>query len=334
MRFLRRLAALAALAAAGFMLWMAWFALRPVELARSPLEFDVRPGLGLRAVAGEVAAAGVRFPPWQFSWLGRLAGKANAIKAGSYEIAAGITPWELLTKLTAGDVSQAEFLLVEGRTFRQLRAALDADPNVRHDTAGLSDAEVLRRAGIPEAHPEGLFFPDTYLFARHTSDLAILGRAYRAMQRHLAAEWQRRDPSVPYRNPYEALIMASIVEKETGLPGDRPLVASVFVNRLRAGMPLQTDPTVIYGLGAAFDGNLRKRDLVTDTPYNTYTRPGLPPTPIAMPGLASIRAALQPPATDKFYFVARGDGSSVFSRTLEEHNRAVAKYQKRGGRGE
>lgn len=333
MRTFRTLAAFAALAAIGFSCWMAWFALRPVELARSPLEFDVRPGLGLRAVAGELAKAGIDFRAWQFSWLGRLAGKANAIKAGSYEVAAGITPWELLKKLTSGDVTQAEFLLVEGRTFRQLRAALDADPNIRHDTAGLADAEVLRLAGIPEAHPEGLFFPDTYLFGRQTSDLAILGRAYRTMRRHLDAEWEKRDPSVPYKTPYEALIMASIVEKETGLAGDRPLVASVFVNRLRAGMLLQTDPTVIYGLGEAFDGNLRKRDLLRDTPYNSYTRVGLPPTPIAMPGLASIQAALRPPVTDKFYFVARGDGSSVFSRTLEEHNQAVAKYQKRNGRG-
>lgn len=333
MRILRRLLVLVAFAAALASGWMAWFALRPVELAHSPLEFDVRPGLGLRAVAGQMAAAGIGVRPWQFSWLGRLAGKANAIKAGSYEFVAGVTPWELLRKLTEGDVTQAEFLLVEGRTFRQLRAALDADPNVRHDTAGLSDAEVLRRAGIPESHPEGLFFPDTYMFARQTSDLAILGRAYRTMQRHLLAEWEKRDPSVPYRTPYEALIMASIVEKETGLAGDRPLVASVFVNRLRAGMLLQTDPAVIYGLGDAFDGNLRKRDLLTDTSYNTYTRPGLPPTPIAMPGLASLQAALRPPATDKFYFVARGDGSSVFSRTLEEHNRAVAKYQKRNGKG-
>jgi UPF0755 protein len=333
MRTLFRLAALTVVLAIGFACWMAWFALRPVALARSPLEVDVRPGLGLRAVASEMAAAGVGFQPWQFSWLGRLAGKANAIKAGSYEFVAGTTPWDLLRKLTLGDVTQSEFMLIEGKTFRQLRASLDADPNVRHDSTDLTDREVLLRAGIPESHPEGLFFPDTYMFAKQTSDLAILGRAYRTMQRHLMVEWDKRDPSVPYMNPYQALIMASIVEKETGVAGDRPQVASVFVNRLRVGMPLQTDPTVIYGLGERFDGNLRKRDLVSDTPYNTYTRPGLPPTPISMPGLASIQAALRPPPSDKFYFVARGDGSSVFSRTLEEHNRAVEKYQKRGGRG-
>jgi len=217
------------------------------------------------------------------------------------------------------------------RTFRQFRATLDADLNVRHDTLGLTDSEALARIGATETHPEGLFFPDTYLFAKQSSDVDVLRRAYRAMQRRLTVEWESRDPSVPYRTPYQALIMASIVEKETGQPSDRPLVASVFANRLRVGMLLQTDPTVIYGLGDKFDGNLRKRDLTMDTPYNTYTRAGLPPTPIAMPGLASIQAALHPPVTDRLYFVARGDGSSVFSRTLEEHNRAVAKYQRRNG---
>jgi UPF0755 protein len=331
MRILLRLVALAIVLALGFLGWMAWFALRPVPLAQSPLEFDIHPGLGLRAVAGEMARSGIGFAPWRFSWLGRLTGRANAVKAGSYEVSAGTTPWQLLEKLTRGDITQAELVLVEGRTFKQLRATFDADANVRHDTAGLTDREILQRIGAPESHPEGLFFPDTYLFAKQSSDLAILSRAYRGMQRHMLTEWENRDPSVPYASPYQALIMASIVEKETGLAADRPLVASVFANRLRRGMPLQTDPTVIYGIGEKFDGNIRKRDLLTDTPYNTYTRAGLPPTPIAMPGLASIQATLRPPATDKLYFVARGDGGSVFSSTLEEHNRAVAKYQKRNG---
>jgi UPF0755 protein len=332
MRFFFRLISVVLLAGLGLAGWMAWFALAPLSLASSPLEFSIRPGLGLRGAARQIAEAGVDFPPWQFSWLGRLAGKAGDIKAGSYEIGDGISAWQLLEKLTRGDVTQAEIVFVEGRTFRQLRATLDADPNVRHDTAGLSDAELLTRIGATESHPEGLFFPDTYLFAKQSSDLDVLRRAYRAMQRRLAAEWQGRESSVPYAKPYEALIMASIIEKETGQASDRPSIASVFANRLRQGMLLQTDPTVIYGLGEQFDGNLRKRDLTTDTPYNTYTRPGLPPTPIAMPGLASLQAALHPAVSGNLYFVARGDGSSVFSRTLEEHNRAVARYQKKSGK--
>jgi UPF0755 protein len=213
-----------------------------------------------------------------------------------------------------------------------MRVALDSHPEVRHDTTGLSDTEILRRIGAIETSPEGLFFPDTYLFDRHSSDLDILKRAYRAMRLQLASEWQKRSPGLPYQTPYEALIMASIVEKETGHASDRALVAAVFVNRLRRGMLLQTDPTVIYGIGRQFDGNLRKRDLMSDTPYNTYTRSGMPPTPIAMPGLASLKAVLHPADSDMLYFVSRGDGSSEFSRTLAEHNRAVTKYLKsRGG---
>jgi len=333
MRILVRLILLALLAGAAFAGWMAWFAASPVPLRASPLAFEIQPGLSLRGAATAMAEAGVGFRPWQFSLLGRWSGQANGIKAGSYEVETGITPRQLLEKLTRGDVTQAEIVFVEGRTFRQLRTALDADAHVRHDTQGLTDAEVLARIGAVEPHPEGLFLPDTYLFAKQSSDLAILRRAYQAMQRHLAVAWAGRDASVPFATPYQALIMASIVEKETSQPADRPLVASVFANRLRIGMPLQTDPTVIYGLGDKFDGNLRKRDLLADGPYNTYTRKGLPPTPIAMPGLASIEATLRPSVSDKLYFVARGDGSSHFSRSLEEHNRAVAKYQKRGGGG-
>jgi UPF0755 protein len=333
MRLVFRLLLLAVLVGMLAVGWLVWFATSPVLLKSDPLEFEIRPGLGLRAAAQEMTAAGVSLAPWQFSLLGRLAGKASEIKAGSYELAGRLTPWELLNKLTRGDVTQTEVVFVEGWTFRQLRAALDAHPDVRHDTAGLGNGELLARIGAQESHPEGLFFPDTYLFVKQSSDVNILRRAYGVMQRRLAAEWQARDLSVPYRNSYEALIMASIVEKETGLPADRPMVAAVFVNRLRQGMLLQTDPTVIYGLGEHFDGNLRKHDLTSDTPYNTYTRSGLPPTPIALPGLASLQASLRPSASDSLYFVARGDGSSAFSRTLNEHNRAVAQYQKRKGVG-
>lgn len=309
---------------------MLWFASAAVPLKvndQNVVDFDIRPGLGLKAAAQAMAQTGVGIPPWQFALLGRLTGRDRAIKAGAYEVGPGVTAWQLLVKLTAGDVTQAEIVIVEGKTFREMRARIDAHPDLRNDTAGLTDAEILQRIGATVTHPEGRFFPDTYLFGKQSSDLAIYRRAHEAMQRRLAAAWENRDPSVPYKDMNEALIMASIVEKETGAAADRGKVASVFVNRLRKGMLLQTDPTVIYGLGEKFDGNLRKIDLLTDTPYNSYTRPGLPPTPIALPGMASIEAALHPPATDLYYFVARGDGSSAFSRSLEEHNRAVAKYQ-------
>lgn len=316
--------------------WLAWFASAAVPLKLNPqgvADFEIRPGLGLRGAADAMVAAGVGIAPRPFVLLGRLAGRDRAIQAGSYEVGPGVTAWQLLEKLTAGDVTQTALVVVEGRTFAEMRRQIDAHPDLRHDTAGLSDAEILHRIGARTGHPEGWFFPDTYLFAKQSSDLAIYRRAHEAMRRRLAAAWESRDPAVPYRNIDEALVMASIVEKETGSPADRGKVASVFVNRLRLGMRLQTDPTVIYGLGAKFDGNLRKIDLLTDTPYNTYTRAGLPPTPIALPGMASIEAALGPPRTDYLYFVAtgRGDGASVFSRTLEEHNRAVDKYQR--GRG-
>jgi UPF0755 protein len=213
-----------------------------------------------------------------------------------------------------------------------VRAALDADPGVRHNSAALSDAEIMAQLGAAGRNPEGLFFPDTYLFGKGTSDLDILKRAYKAMDRQLQAAWQQRAPDLPYRSPYDALIMASVIEKETGQSTDRALIGGVFVNRLRIGMMLQTDPSVIYGMGEKFDGSLRKKDLIKDTPHNTYTRTGLPPTPIAMPGQAALEAALNPAKTEALYFVARGDGSSEFSRTLTEHERAVAKYQRRGGR--
>jgi UPF0755 protein len=256
-------------------------------------------------------------------------GRASKIKAGSYEIEEGITALALLDKLTRGDVTMSEIVLVEGKTFRQLRTAINEHPDLAHDSAKMTDMQIQTRLGAKEPHPEGLFFPDTYLFSKGSSDFDVLRRAYRAMQPKLATVWERRESTLPLNTPYELLILASIVEKETGVPADRPQIAAVFANRLRRGMLLQTDPTVIYGLGEKFDGNLRKIDLLTDTPWNTYTRPGLPPTPIAIPGLASLQAAAKPPPSDMLYFVARGDGSSEFSATLDEHNTAVAKYQKR-----
>ena len=239
-----------------------------------------------------------------------------------------ISPLELLEVITKGEVIQKQVSIIEGWTFKQLRAALNASLDITHDTLNLTDTEILQRIGAMESHPEGLFFPDTYKFAAGSSDLAILSSAYQAMQQRLQEIWATREPDLPLQTPYQALILASIVEKETGTADDRAMIAGVFMNRLRRGMLLQTDPTVIYGLGETFDGNLRKRDLLADTAYNTYIRAGLPPTPIALPGMAALQATLHPAQTDALYFVARGDGSSHFSSSLTEHNRAVNQYQK------
>ena len=312
--------------------YAAWYVATPVAVGKLPIEFEIPPGMRFRGAAQRIEESGVAVGRLQFELLARMLGRGQDIKAGSYELAAAPTPLELLDRLTRGDVTQAELRFIEGWTFRQLRAALDANGFVRHETQGLSDAQLLQMLEARETHPEGLFFPDTYVFAKGASDLRVLRRAYQAMQRHLAREWEARDPSLPYKAPYEALVMASIVEKETGRAEEREMIAGALVNRLRIGMLLQVDPTVIYGLGEAFDGNLRKIHLQTDGPYNTYTRAGLPPTPIAAAGLASLRAALRPAQTAALYYVARGDGTSAFSRTLEEHNRAVRKYQLNGGR--
>ena len=311
---------------------LGWYALSPVTLRTEPADFSIKSGSSLKSATRQMVEAGVELNAWQFNLLGRLLGKAGTIKAGSYEVGRGITPLALLDKLSAGEVTQVELVFIEGWTFSQMRAALDADSDVRHDSAVLSDAEIMARLGAAGQSPEGLFFPDTYLFGAGASDLDILRRAYKAMDRQLQAAWQQRAPDLPYRNPYEALILASVIEKETGQATDRALIGGVFVNRLRIGMALQTDPSVIYGLGKKFDGNLRKKDLRADTPHNTYTRTGLPPTPIAMPGQASLAAALNPAKTTALYFVARGDGSCEFSRTLAEHERAVTKYQRQGRR--
>ena len=297
-----------------------------------PLQFSLKAGSGLRSAANQMEHAGVLRHPELFVIMGRLLGEAGNIKPGIYEVESPLTPYQLLGKITEGDVTQHAVTFVEGWTFKQMRKALDEHPGMRHDTRDLSAAEILKRLGSKAASPEGLFFPDTYHFDAGSSDVLVLRRAFRLMQSHLDAQWKARAGDLPFATPYESLILASIVEKETGQPADRPMVAAVFVNRLRKGMPLQADPTVIYGMGDAFDGNIRKRDLTADTPYNTYTRNGLPPTPIAMPGLASLAATLNPPASDVLYFVSRGDGSSYFSRTLGEHERAVTKYQRSGKR--
>jgi UPF0755 protein len=309
------------------LVWLFYFAFTPLSVPEGARQLQVGPGGNYRSVARQLAATGVLRERFTFILLGRLQGRAGSVKAGIYVLPDSISPLALIQKLARGDVLMAEITFIEGWTVSQMREALDASPSVRHETTGLSEAELLQRLKAPEAHLEGLFFPDTYRFNSGASDLQILGRAYQALHMRLQAAWSQRVPELPYTTPYEALTMASIIEKETGRPEDRRLIAAVFVNRLKRGMRLQTDPSVIYGLGASFDGNLRKRDLLEDGPYNTYTRAGLPPTPIALIGQLSLDAAINPAPSAALYFVSRGDGTSHFSETLEEHNRAVRKYQ-------
>lgn len=320
---------LAALLLAGTAAAAAWWWLqRPLPLAAATVELSIEPGTSPREVAQAWVAAGVQTDArLLYHWF-RWSGQARQIRAGSYEAHAGITPRSLLDKMVRGDEVLEQVRLIEGWTFRQFRIALAKAPALKQQTAAMSEAEIMAALGAPGVAAEGRFFPDTYAYSRGVSDLTVLKRAYAAMQRQLDRAWAARPEGLPLKNADEALILASIVEKETGTPADRPLVSAVFVNRLRIGMPLQTDPTVIYGMGEAFDGNLRKRDLQTDTPFNTYTRRGLPPTPIAMPGAASLQAALNPADSRALYFVARGDGSSQFSEDLAAHNRAVNQYQR------
>lgn len=310
------------------------YPLHDLQLRTSPLQFSISPGSSLRSASQQMVEVGVLRSAVPFEILTRLFGDPRNIKAGNYEVEKGLTPLELIDKLTRGHAAALSVTFVEGWTFRQMRKAIDDHPGLTHESQQLSDSEILQRLNAAYPSPEGVFFPDTFHFSQGVSDLSILRRSYQLMQKHLAAQWEQRAPALPLANPYEALILASIIEKETGKAIERSLISSVFVNRLKLGMKLQTDPTVIYGLGELFDGNLRKVDLISDGPYNTYTRNGMPPTPIAMPGLASLQAALNPAQSDALYFVARGDGSSQFSRNLEDHDRAVTKYQRQGRRND
>ena len=307
-----------------------WWLNHPMALRLQPgaqvADLEIEPGTSANGVAETVVASGADVPVAMLQAWFRFSGQARLIKAGSYELVSGTTPRKLLSMLVRGEETLKSITLVEGWTFFQVRAALQKAEQLVPDTLALSPETIMEKLGKPGIHPEGRFFPDTYAYAKGSSDLAVLKRAARAMDRRLDAAWSLRSPDTPLKSPDQALILASIVEKETGKPSDRAQIGGVFSNRLRIGMPLQTDPTVIYGLGLQFDGNLRKRDLQADTPYNTYTRLGLPPTPIAMPGKAALLAAVQPAPTKALYFVSRGDGSSEFSTNLDEHNRAVNKY--------
>jgi len=290
------------------------------------LDLEIEPGTRAMTVAELIVASGTDVPVSLLKTWFRVSGQARQIKAGSYEITLGTTPRRLLNMLVRGEEALKSVTIVEGWNFNQLRAALQKAEHLTPDSIGMQPDLIMEKLGKPSLHAEGRFFPDTYTYAKGSSDLAVLKRAARAMDKRTEAAWALRSPDTPLQTPEQALILASIIEKETAKPSDRALIAGVFSNRLRLGMPLQTDPTVIYGMGDKFDGNLRKRDLQLDTPYNTYTRSGLPPTPIAMPGNAALLAAVQPAPTKALYFVARGDGSSQFSANLDDHNRAVNKY--------
>jgi UPF0755 protein len=311
-------------AASGF----AWWTKQALPVPGAPIEFSINPGSGVAASAQQMAAAGVPVNPTLFVLLARLTGDAGRIKAGSYELKPNTSPRGLLSQLVRGEFAQEAVTIIEGWSFRQMRQAISSHMRLKHDTVKLTDAELMAKISTEYKDPEGLFFPDTYLFAKGSSEIEIYRRAHQAMLAHLNEAWEKRNKELPYKTPYEALIMASIVEKETGQKSERTMIAGVFVNRLRTGMLLQTDPTVIYGMGDAFVGKIAKKDLLTDTPYNTYTRGGLPPTPISLPGLQSLQAALAPADTPALYFVSRGDGTSQFSSNLPDHNRAVNRYQR------
>ena len=307
-----------------------WWVMRPLTLTNPTVDISIEPQTTVRGIAQVVADSGVSVEPVFLYGFFRISGQSRKLRAGSYEISKGESVLDLLRKLSRGEESLKAVGLIDGWTFKQFRAALAKAPNLNHDSQGLSDAELMARLGKPGVAPEGRFFPDTYTYGKGASELRVMQRALNAMDKQLAAAWAQRNTSIILKTPEDALVLASIVEKETGKESDRGMISSVFHNRLRINMPLQTDPTVIYGMGDAFDGNLRRADLKSDHPWNTYTRKGLPPTPISMPGRNALRATLHPDTSNALYFVARGDGTSAFSETLEAHNAAVNRYQ-RGG---
>lgn len=324
----------------------AWLGLRhyedswldtPLSALQQPVVFQLPAGSSLTAVAASLEKAGWLDRPSIWIRHANRTGGATRIKAGEYLLQPGTTPASLLRQFVAGSVLLHTLTIPEGWTFRQALTAIQAHPVIVVEFAGLTQDEVMNRLGLAGRHPEGLFFPDTYRFARGTTDRELLQQAHTRLEEALASAWRKRRRELPLRTPYEALILASIVEKETGAPDERPLIAGVFVNRLRIGMRLQTDPSVIYGLGESFDGNLRRRDLQNDTPYNSYTRAGLPPTPVALVGRAALEAAVRPAATEALYFVATGndDGRHYFATSLIAHNSNVARHlaNLRGGSG-
>ncbi len=302
------------------------WAYSPVFGKGKPVPFEIVKGATARSVATRLNEQGVSFSDTLFVLLVRVTGNSSNLLAGPYELKAGETPVRLLQKITKGIFALESVTIIEGFNFSQMRQVIARNEALKHDTADLSDAEILQKLGVHHHSGEGLFYPDTYMFKKGASDMQVYRRAYEAQMERLNALWATRDSSLPYKTPYEALIMASLIEKETAHPDDRDKIAGVFLNRLRIGMKLQTDPTVIYGMGSAYRGRIRKADLLRDTPYNTYTRYGMPPTPIAMPGNEALKAAFSPATTDALYFVAKGDGTSHFSSNLKDHNEAVREF--------
>lgn len=327
MKKLRLLLWIAIIGCLGLTGWMAYYAKTPLNIRPDAQEITIKQNSSLRSIAKQLVAQGVIKTEWPFVLLAKVLNKAPYLQAGDYTLNKNVNPYQLLLSLNHGKSTQGGITFIEGKTFKQMRLRLTKNDAIKHTIQTLSDAEVMQLVGKGESHAEGLFFPETFYFDRGTLDTVILKRAYEIMQNKLEKAWQTRANNLPYKSSYEALIMASIIEKETGKASEREMIAGVFINRLRIGMRLQTDPTIIYGMGDDYQGNIRRKDLMKDTPYNTYTRSGLPPTPIAMPGLASIEAALHPADTKALYFVGKGDGSHAFSNSLAEHNRAVVKYQ-------
>jgi UPF0755 protein len=330
-RVLLAVLALLVIACAGSVLYARHWLQQPLPIGSEPAIVEVQPGQSLTAVAQELAARGLIRHPRLLALYGRLIQADSRMHAGEFSLAPGTTPQGLLQAFVSGAVVQHSVTIVEGWTFRDLRRALADEPTLEHATRDLTDAGIMRDLGEEGRHPEGLFFPDTYLFGKGTRDIDVLRQARDRMRKELAAAWEQRHPGLPLADEYEALILASIIERETGQADERPRIAGVFVERLRRGMRLQTDPAVIYGLGTQFDGNLRRADLERDGPYNTYTRTGLTPTPIALPGAGSLHAAVQPDVRGELFFVATGagDGRHVFSKTLAEHEAAVRQYLRR-----
>lgn len=316
-----------AVAAAGFYYDFHRFTQGPLAIPEEGLIYEVKPGASVIGLASDLAAAGYLDNPFYFRLLAQYRGAARTLKAGEYNIPSGITPPDLVTLFTGSKVIQHSLTLIEGWDFAQVLAAVNRNEGLVHTLQDLSPKAIMERLGYPGEHPEGRFYPDTYHFPRGTTDAEFLKRALQRLDTVLEHEWSLRDRNLPLGTPYEALILASIVERETGNAGERAKIAGVFIRRLGKGMKLQTDPSVIYGMGNAYKGNITRRDLVADTPYNTYLHTGLPPTPICMPGEDVIRAVLHPDPGSALYFVARGDGSHYFSATLEEHNIAVRRFQ-------
>ncbi len=329
MAFIKKLILAIIILVLAFVASLVFWAQQPIVTQGDPFQFSIKPGSGLNSAVQQITSEGMPMNPIMFNLLVRATFKTTKLKAGSYELKAGTTPMHLIAQLVRGEYAQESLSIIEGWTFKQMRQAIAQNPALRHDTANLSDEELLKKIGSDSQFAEGLFFPDTYLFAKGAKELQIYKQAHAALTKHLMDAWRTHDSSLPYKTPYEALIMASIIEKETGQKSERDMIAAVFINRLKRGMMLQTDPTVIYGMADKFHGNIRKRDLETDTPYNTYVRTGLPPTPISLPGIASLTAAFAPAKSDALYFVARGNGTSEFSTNLSDHNRAVNKFQRK-----